>query len=159
MSILCEFSSVGYVRQWIVFCLMYISWKEEIWPSPYTSTVGHLCIMVVDTPCTVTSGSLLPLLPNREWPVSLHCWSSSFILRLVAFSLYCWSSPYTVRLVFILLAFSLYCWSSPYTVGFLPILLAFSLQCTCIPFTLSVGLLPVLLAAPSPPPPPRILCT
>ena len=39
-------SSVGYVRQWVVFGPMCISWKEEIWPSPYISTVGHLSIMV-----------------------------------------------------------------------------------------------------------------
>ena len=28
VSILCEFSSVGYVRQWVVFGHMCISWKE-----------------------------------------------------------------------------------------------------------------------------------
>ena len=37
---------------------------DMIWPSPYTSTVGHLSIMVDISLCTVTSGSLLPLLPN-----------------------------------------------------------------------------------------------
>ena len=71
---------------------------------------------------------------------ALYCWSSSFIVRLVAFSLYCWSSPCTVGLVFILLAFSLYCWPSPYTVGLLPILLALlSARIWC-----TVGLLPGL---------------
>ena len=48
--ILCEFSSVVYVWQWIVqfgpMCRtgIHVFSKEEIWPSPYT--VGHLPIMM-----------------------------------------------------------------------------------------------------------------
>ena len=94
---------------------------EEIWPSPYTSTVWTSPLLLafsrtVNCPSPYTVGLL---------PVVLDWWPSRYTVGLLpillAFSLYCWPAPK-------------YCWPSPYTVGLLPILLAFSH---------TVGLLPI----------------
>ena len=112
MSILCEFSSVGYVRQWVVFGPMCISWKEEIWPSPYTSKVGHLSIMV-DISCTVTCGSF------SLYSRTINC-PSPYTVGLLPLLLDWWPSPCTAGRLPILFTLYLYCWPSPYTIGLLP---------------------------------------